>query len=126
MDGQQFGAGTILLEMRQMNQVFDLDLNRGTLEVQAGAFWPEVIGEYLRRQEGRSRMWGLGQKQTGADRLSIGGTLAANAHGRGLTMRPFVGDVESFTLVNAEGELLTCSRERNSQRLLIRGFSICD
>jgi FAD/FMN-containing dehydrogenase len=126
MGGQQFGTGAILLDMRQMNQLFDLDLERGTVEVQAGAFWPEVISEYLRRQEGRASQWGLAQKQTGADRLSIGGTLAANAHGRGLTMRPFVGDVESFTLVNAEGKLLTCSREENAElfRLVVGGYGL--
>src|SRR5262252_5838114 len=66
MGGQQFGSGTVLLDMRQMNQVLDLDSDRGTLEVEAGAFWPEVIDEYLRRQDGRPRQWGIAQKQTGA------------------------------------------------------------
>src|SRR5262249_19039816 len=103
MGGQQFGTGTVLLDMRRMSRVIDLNFEQGTLEVQAGAFWPEVIGEYLRRQEGRANQWGIAQKQTGADNISIGGTLAANAHGRGLTMRPFISDVESFTLVNADG-----------------------
>jgi FAD/FMN-containing dehydrogenase len=115
MGGQQFGAGAILLDMRQMSQVLDLDSDRGTVEVQAGAFWPELINEYLRRQEGRPHQWGLAQKQTGADKLSIGGTLAANAHGRGLTMMPFISNIESFTLVNADGGLDTCSRERNPE-----------
>ena len=126
MGGQQFGAGTILLDMRQMNQVLGLDFERGKLEVQAGAFWPELIAEYLHRQEGRAQQWGLAQKQTGADKLSIGGTLAANAHGRGLTMRPFVSDVESFTLVNANGELVKCSREQNPElfRLVIGGYGL--
>src|SRR2546422_5696952 len=47
-------------------------------------------------QQGAAQQWGIRQKQTGADRLSIGGALAANAHGRGLLFKPFVGDVESF------------------------------
>ena len=34
--------------------------------------------------------WAFAQKQTGADRLTIGGSLSANMHGRGLTMPPFV------------------------------------
>jgi FAD/FMN-containing dehydrogenase len=126
MGGQQFGAGMLLLDMRQMNRVLDLDLERGTVEVQAGAYWPEVIDEYLRRQEGRSRQWGLAQKQTGADKFTIGGTLAANAHGRGLTMRPFVSDVESFTLVNAEGDLVRCSRHHDPElfRLGAGGYGL--
>jgi FAD/FMN-containing dehydrogenase len=126
MGGQQFGAGTVLLDMRQMNQVLDLNLERGTVEVQAGAFWPELIAEYLRRQEGRAHQWGLAQKQTGADKLSIGGTLAANAHGRGLTMMPFVSNVESFTLVNGDGDLVTCSRRQNPElfRLASGGYGL--
>lgn len=126
MGGQQFGTGTVLLDMRQLSQVLDLNLEQGTVAVQAGAFWPELITEYLRRQQGRSHQWGLAQKQTGADKLSIGGTLAANAHGRGLTMRPFVSNIESFTLVNAEGDLVTCNRRQNPElfRLAIGGYGL--
>ena len=126
MGEQQFGAGTVLLDMRQMSHVLDLNLERGTIEVQAGAFWPELISEYLHRQQGRAHQWGLAQKQTGADKLSIGGTLAANAHGRGLTMMPFVSNVESFTLVNADGDLVPCSRRQNPElfRLAIGGYGL--
>jgi len=126
MGGQQFGTGAILLDMRQMSQVLDLNLEQGKVEVQAGAFWPELIAEYLHRQEGRSHQWGLAQKQTGADKLSIGGTLAANAHGRGLTMMPFVSNIESFTLVNADGDLVLCSRQQNPElfRLAIGGYGL--
>lgn len=126
MGGQQFGAGAILLDMRRMSQVLDLNLEQGTMEVQAGAFWPDLMVEYLRRQEGRTKQWGIAQKQTGADKLSIGGTLAANAHGRGLTMMPFVSNIESFTLVNADGDLVTCSRDHNPElyRLAIGGYGL--
>jgi len=126
MGGQQFGTRAILLDMRQMSQVLDLNLEQGKVEVQAGAFWPELIAEYLHRQEGRSHQWGLAQKQTGADKLSIGGTLAANAHGRGLTMMPFVSNIESFTLVNADGDLVLCSRQQNPElfRLAIGGYGL--
>jgi FAD/FMN-containing dehydrogenase len=126
MGGQQFGSGSVLLDMRQMSQVLELDLEQGKIEVQAGAFWPELIAAYLQRQTGRPQQWGLAQKQTGADKLSIGGTLAANAHGRGLTMRPFVSNIEAFTLVNADGELITCSRRQNPElfRLVIGGYGL--
>jgi FAD/FMN-containing dehydrogenase len=126
MGGQQFGRGAILLDMRRMNQVLDFNLEQGTIEIQAGAFWPDVIAQYLHRQQGRPQQWGIAQKQTGADKLSIGGTLAANAHGRGLAMMPFVSNIESFTLVNADGDLLTCSRDHNSElfRLAIGGYGL--
>lgn len=126
MGGQQFGSDTILLDMRKMNQVLSLDSDRGLLEVQAGALWPDVIAGYLRLQKDRPRQWGLAQKQTGADKLSLGGTLAANAHGRGLAMKPFVSNVEEITLVNGEGELIRCSRAQNSDlfRLAVGGYGL--
>src|SRR5262249_107350 len=113
MGGQQFGAGTLLVDLRKMNRVLNLDTDSGIVEVEAGALWPELIVEYLDSQKDRPQQWGLAQKQTGADMLTIGGTLAANGHGRGLTMKPFIGDVESFTLVNASGAVVRCSRREN-------------
>src|SRR5215467_13962500 len=38
MGGQQFGSGTVLLDMRQLSRVLELDLETGLVEVQAGAF----------------------------------------------------------------------------------------
>lgn len=58
MGGQQFGTGTVLLDMRQMNQVLNCDVERGLLEVQAGTFWPILIIEYLNRQKDRPQQWG--------------------------------------------------------------------
>jgi len=126
MGGQQFATDAILLDMRKLNQVLNLDAERGLLEVHAGTFWPSLITEYLSRQKGRAQQWGIAQKQTGADNLTIGGTLAANAHGRGLTMKPFISDVEFFTLVNPEGEAVRCSREQNPElfRLVAGGYGL--
>jgi FAD/FMN-containing dehydrogenase len=126
MGGQQFGAGTVLLDMRRMNRVIGFDADAGVLEVEAGIQWPELIDYLIRVQRGRSRQWGIVQKQTGADRLSIGGALAANAHGRGLRLKPFVGDVESFVLVGADGTPRTCSRAQNAElfRLAIGGYGL--
>lgn len=107
MGGQQFGTNTTLIDMNGMTRV--LSQGDGIIEVEAGIQWPELIAAT------RGTQWGIRQKQTGADRLSIGGALAANVHGRGLTMKPFVADVESFTLVDTDGELVECSRTRNGE-----------
>ncbi|MDP3775497.1 MAG: FAD-binding oxidoreductase [Gemmatimonadales bacterium] len=126
MGGQQFGTGTILLDTRPMNRILNLDQANGVLEVEAGIQWPELIDGYLRLQQGRPQQWGIAQKQTGADRLSVGGALASNVHGRGLRMKPFVGDVESFRLVGADGVVRTCSRSENAElfRLVIGGYGL--
>ncbi len=126
MGGQQFGTDTVLVDTTKLDRVLNFDLETGRIEVQAGIQWPELIDSYLDAQEGRPRQWGIAQKQTGADRLCIGGTLAANAHGRVLTRKPIVGDVESFVLVDAAGDVHTCSRAENAELfgLVIGGYGL--
>ena len=85
-------------------------MSAGHVTAQAGIQWPALLS-YLEKVQGDlERPWGIYQKQTGADRLSLGGALAANIHGRGLTLKPIVQQVESFDLMNAAGEVLHCSR----------------
>src|SRR5687767_11516063 len=126
MGGQQFGSGNLHLDLCDMNRVLSFDRQRGILEVEAGIQWPQIIDYLLKMQCDGPQAWGIRQKQTGADRLSIGGALAANIHGRGLRMPPFVNDVESFTLVTADGELKECSRTQNRElfRLAIGGYGM--
>ncbi|CAF0997757.1 unnamed protein product [Didymodactylos carnosus] len=104
MGGQQFGTDTVLIDTIGLNRVLNFNGTTGLVEVEAGIQWPKLIGYLVETQKELpwSQQWGIAQKQTGADRLSIGGTLACNAHGRGLQMRPFIADVESFTLVDAQ------------------------
>jgi FAD/FMN-containing dehydrogenase len=105
MGGQQFGTDTRLLDMRGLRKMLDFDAQRKIVTFEAGAEWPEVISNYLQAQQGKPDQLGIAQKQTGADRISLGGTIACNAHGRGLTLQPFVSDVESLQLVNADESL---------------------
>jgi len=126
MGGQQFGTDTVLIDIRKLGRVLRLDRRRGILEVEAGIEWPELIDGYLTLQNSDGRTWGIAQKQTGADRLTMAGTVAANAHGRGLRMKPFISDVESFVLVDATGAVHTCSRTENSDlfRLVHGGYGL--
>jgi hypothetical protein len=115
MGGQQFGQDTTLIDMRSMNRVLRFDSGAGLLQVEGGIEWPELIGYLVSAQKGRTPSWGIVQKQTGADRLTIGGALAANAHGSGFVYRPIIQDVEAFTLVDARGSLLQCGRRENAE-----------
>ena len=126
MGGQQFGTGTILLDMTRMCRVVDLDSERGLVQVEAGIQWPQLVTHLLWAGGGQPGQWGIIQKQTGADRLSIGGALAANIHGRGLKLRPIVSDVESFDLIDATGAIVPCSRTINSELfgLAIGGYGL--
>lgn len=126
MGGQQFGDGTLLLDMRPLSRIRALDADRGIVDVEAGILWSDLIEGLAALQAGKERPWGIAQKQTGADRLSLGGSLAANIHGRGLRMKPIIGDVESFDLMSADGEIHRCSREENGSlfRLAIGGYGL--
>ena len=126
MGGQQFGAGVLAVDTASMNRVLEFDAERGLVTVEAGIHWPALIDHLLRVQAGHPRPWGIVQKQTGADRLSIGGAIGANVHGRGLRLAPFVADVEALTLVDASGELRRCSRRENAELfgLAVGGYGL--
>ena len=126
MGGQQFGEGTTLVDMCSLDRVVEFDACRGLVTVEAGIQWPALMAMLARLQAGHPRQWGIYQKQTGADRLSLGGALACNAHGRGLTMKPIVDQVEAFDLVTASGDVLTCSRRLHPElfRLAIGGYGL--
>jgi FAD/FMN-containing dehydrogenase len=120
MGGQQFASNATLIDMNGLSRILDIDRERGVIDVEAGIQWPALITAL------KDTRWAIRQKQTGADRLSIGGALGSNVHGRGLTMKPFIDDVESFTLIDADGALIECSRTKNRElfSLVIGGYGL--
>jgi FAD/FMN-containing dehydrogenase len=126
MGGQQFLQDGWLLDLRRLRGFRGLDVERGRLEAEAGICWPALMRDYLVPQAGAPRPWGLRQKQTGADRLTLGGAVAANIHGRVLQGGPFVQDVESLEVVDAAGELRRCSRTVDAElfRHVVGGYGL--
>ncbi len=133
MGAQQFAEQSMLLDTTRMNHVRSFDRARGVVDVESGIMWPALVEYLLKAQQGRPQRalsaaegFGIAQKQTGADRLTIGGALSANVHGRGLKMKPFIADVESFVLIDARGNARTCSRTENAElfRLAIGGYGL--
>src|SRR5207249_4151282 len=124
--GQQFATDAELVDTRELRRILNFDSDAGTLELEAGIQWPEVMQFLRSARQGAARGWTVAQKQTGTDRLSIGGALSANAHGRGLTLPPFISSVESFVLVGADGTPHSCSRKANSDlfKLAIGGYGL--
>jgi FAD/FMN-containing dehydrogenase len=120
MGGQQFCTDGLLIDTRPLARVLGFDAEAGVVDVEAGIHWPALL-DFLRRTH-----WAFRQKQTGADRLALGGALAANGHGRGLTMKPIVGDVESLELVTPDGDVRTCSRDENRElfALVVGGYGL--
>ncbi|MBP9855028.1 MAG: FAD-binding oxidoreductase [Candidatus Omnitrophica bacterium] len=126
MGGQQFGVGTLHISLSEMTDVLAFDEESGIVKVEAGITWPLLIDYLLKAQEGKQQQWGIRQKQTGADYLTVGGALSANAHGRGLAFKPIIEDVVSFTLIDAEGNIRMVSRQENPElfSLVIGGYGL--
>ncbi len=126
MGGQQFASDGVQFDMSGMNRVLNFDPASGLIEVEAGIQWPKLMKEYLSMQAGNKKQWGIRQKQTGADRLSMGGALAANIHGRVLANKPLIEDIVSFRLIDANGHLINCSRNENTDLfcLVIGGYGL--
>ncbi|MGQ0546413.1 MAG: FAD-binding oxidoreductase [Betaproteobacteria bacterium] len=126
MGQQGFATDGILLDMRKMNRVLGFDTGRGLIEVEAGMQWPQLMNELNIGQRGDDTPWAFAQKQSGGDRMTVGGSLSANIHGRGLAMTPFVGDIEAFRLLNARGELLRVTRGEHPElfALAVGGYGL--
>jgi FAD/FMN-containing dehydrogenase len=120
MGSQAFAADGVLVDTRKLARVVAFDQERGLIEVEAGMQWPALL-EALHGSK-----WTFNQKQTGVDRVTMGGSLSANMHGRGLALPPFISDIESFKLLNARGQLVACSRGENTELfgLAIGGYGL--
>jgi FAD/FMN-containing dehydrogenase len=115
MGGQAFSTNELLLDMTALKSVLWADCERGLLCIEAGAMWPDVIlASHQMSHPAWHQSWGIRQKQTGVDDVSVGGSVSANAHGRGLQLAPLVEDIEALDLVLADGELIHCSRSEHS------------
>ena len=126
MGGQQFCSRGLLVDLTSLTRIVDLDTERGLVTVEAGIQWPELIAHLAWAGAGEAGAWGIVQKQSGADRMTIGGAVAANVHGRGLRFKPLIADVEEFQLVDPGGALVRCSRTLNPDlfSLAVGGYGL--
>jgi FAD/FMN-containing dehydrogenase len=124
--GQQFATDAELIDTHELRRVLRFDPKAGMIEVETGIQWPEFMAFLSQARGARVQGWTVAQKQTGTDQLSIGGALSANAHGRGLSLPPFISNVESIVLMDANGDCHTCDRQENSQlfKLAIGGYGL--
>lgn len=126
MGGQPFVADGVMIDVRKLNKVLAFNDAAGLIEVESGVMWPQLLEYLVQAQRGRNPQWTFSQKQAGADRMTLGGSLSANIHGRGLTLPPFIGDIEAFTLLDHRGQIVQCSRSENQElfQLAIGGFGL--
>jgi len=126
MGGQQWATDSLHLDMRSLNKFISLDAERGLARAEAGITWPALVDALEKAQAGKNTIFTITQKQTGADELTLGGAVSSNIHGRALTWRPFVQDIESITLVDAGGDIRKVSRATHGElfSLVVGGYGL--
>ena len=112
--------------MSHSNEIVSFDGERGLITVQSGIGWNDLEFALNRIQERQRNAWCVNQRQTGLNMLTVGGTLAANAHGHGLILKPFVQDIESFRIITHDSKVLSCRRDENKElfALAIGGYGL--
>lgn len=110
--GQSYAAGATVIDLRRLDRVPALDRERCEIRVQAGADWAAVTraAEPLRL--------GPTTKQE-FECFTIGGSIAANAHGKSIDHGPLISGVRSLRVMGADGEVSEVSRDRDPE--LFRG-----
>jgi len=112
MGGQIASDGVLFLDMRKLDKVVALDVEKKTITVEAGITWRKI-------QEAIDPK-GLAVKvmQSYAN-FTVGGSLSVNAHGRYVGQGSLIGSVREVKLVLADGQVVQASRKENSD--LFRG-----
>ncbi len=127
MGGQAFASGETLLDMRSLDRVLEFDAQRGRMWVEAGIQWRALMRATAAAHVPGLPRWGVAQKQTGADQLTLGGSVAVNAHGRGLTLPPIGHHVESLEIVDPTGRVQRVGRTTRPElfSLALGGYGLC-
>jgi FAD/FMN-containing dehydrogenase len=120
--GQQFKTDRLVIDSSNLNRVLSFDAKAGIIEVEAGIRWPGVFADL----QARKTVWGIHQKQGGAEELSLGGAVGSNIHSRCLRSKPFVQDVQAMTVVMPDGSVVNCDRENDGElfRRIIGGYGM--
>lgn len=107
------------LSLCKLNKLIDLNVREKTVVVEAGMTWKEL------QQHIAPHGLSIKSMQSYHD-FSIGGSLSVNIHGQALKYAPIIGTVISCTLLQADGSLITLSREENYElfKLVIGGYGL--
>ena len=118
MGGHTIYPDGIMLDMKGFNSM-KLDSTKTILLVGSGALWSEII-PYLDRHD---RSISVMQSNNS---FSVGGSISVNCHGWQPNSPPIASTVESFRLINADGEILICSRTENKElfSLVLGGYGL--
>lgn len=118
MGGHTIYPDGIALNMLPYNHMH-LDEKTNILSIGSGATWQQAL-QYL---DGFGKS--IAVMQSFSD-FSIGGSISVNGHGWQQNAAPVSSSVQSFTLMQANGEIVNCSRDENPElfKLVIGGYGL--
>ena len=118
MGGHTIYPNGIVLDMKGFNYM-KLDSANNTLLVGSGSLWSDVI-PYLDKK-GKS----IAVMQSN-NSFSVGGSVSVNCHGWQPNSPPVASTVKSFRLINADGRVVECSRDKNRElfSLALGGYGL--
>ncbi|MBT5018591.1 MAG: FAD-binding oxidoreductase [Planctomicrobium sp.] len=118
MGGHSIAPDGIVVDMLSFREM-DFDEKTKILNVQSGAIWHDVI-EYLDEFD---RSVAIMQSN---DSFSVGGSLSVNCHGWQFGKPPIASTVNSFRLMQVDGEIIRCSRVENEDffQLVLGGYGL--
>ena len=119
LGGHAFVNGAMVLDMRRFNRVLSLDKEQKRVTVESGITWDRI-------QEAVSPSR-LALKSMQSDNIfTVGGSLAANAHGRDTRFPTLVDSVLGFRILMADGSVKSVSRTENQDlfRHAIGGYGL--
>lgn len=118
MGGHTMYPNGIVINMLPYKQM-KLDSENNILSIGSGALWEDAL-KYLDKH-GKSVFI-----MQAFSSFSVGGSLSVNGHGWQKNLPPLSHSVISFTLMNADGEIINCSRNENSElfKLVIGGYGL--
>ena len=102
--GHTYYKDGVVLDMRSLDKILEIDEENKTVRVEAGASWEDV--------QQAITPYGLAMKVTQSQSIfTIGGSLSVNAHGRDIRFGPMAGTVKEMTLLTPTGEIITVTRD---------------
>ena len=117
--GQVSAEHALMIDMQKLDQIIALDIHNKTVTVQAGITWSKL--------QKTLNTYGLAIQamQSYAD-FTVGGSLGVNAHGQDFHAGTVGDTVQSCTIINAQGELVTVSSHQEPLlfKLLIGGYGL--
>jgi decaprenylphospho-beta-D-ribofuranose 2-oxidase len=119
MGGQTLYPDAISIDMLRFNKIIALDEQNKILTVQSGATWNDI--QQFLNPHGLAVL-----VMQGPNVFTVGGSISVNAHGWDMRHGPVGASVEWFRIVLADGSILRCSRQENSElfHFVIGGYGL--